>query len=137
MGTKSPGEFRSYRALRIFRKMSERTARLFPVLLCSVMLASCSVLHSRPVHQMSYAEAAVRSAAAAGAESSQPYLFQLSRDALLRAHSAYRLKNFDMALKLAIRARRIAEDAETKALSGQIEAEKIYSSDSGAAIEVE
>lgn len=141
MGTESSREFRNYRALKIFsvlRKITGSSQGLMAIcLLPALLLGACSTLHSRPVLQMSYAEAAVRSAAAVGAETSQPYLFQLSRDALLRAHSAYRLKNFDLALKMAIRARRIAEDAETKALTGQIEAEKIYSAPADGAVEIE
>ncbi len=104
---------------------------------CAFLLPGCSAFRSRPVNQMSYAEAAVRSAAAAGAETSQPYLYQLSRDALLRARSAYRLKDFNSALKLAIRARRIAEDAEAKALRGQVETEKVYPADMGEDLEVQ
>ncbi len=93
------------------------------------VLCGCSVFHTRPVQQMSYAEAALRSAQAAGAEQTQPTLYQLSKDALLRARASYRVKNFEVARKMAIRARRIAEDAEMRALEGQSDASSIFTED--------
>lgn len=74
------------------------------------------MLASRPARQISYAEAAYQAAILAGAETLQPNLFQLSKDALLRARSAYRLKNFKLARQLAMRARHAAEDAEFKSM---------------------
>ncbi|NUM88379.1 MAG: DUF4398 domain-containing protein [Bdellovibrionales bacterium] len=108
-------------------KQTERFGRGVPWgLLFAFALAGCSVFHTRPAQQLSHAEAALRSAQAAGAEQTQPGLYQLSKDALLRARAAYRVKNFEVARKMAIRARRIAEDAELKTLEGQSDASNIF-----------
>ena len=87
----------------------------FSVVIC-LLYAGCSGLATRPARQMSYAETAFHAATLAQAESSQPNLYQLAKDALLRARAAYRLKNFKVARQMAILARHAAEDAEFKAL---------------------
>lgn len=78
------------------------------------------MVESRPVKQMAYAEAAVHGAVLANAETNPDTaaVFLLSRDSLARARSFYRLKNFREARKLAVRARRLAEEAEWKSLRG-------------------
>jgi hypothetical protein len=81
-----------------------------------LLLPACTGITQRPARQISYAEAAFQSATLAGAETSQPNLYQLSRDALMQARAAYRLKNFKLARQLALKARLVAEDAELKAL---------------------
>jgi hypothetical protein len=45
-------------------------------------------------------------------------ILQLAKDSLARARSYYRLKNFKQARLLAVRARRLAEEAEWRALRG-------------------
>lgn len=70
--------------------------------------------------QMAYAEAAMQGAVLANAETNPDSvaIFQLAKDNLARARSLYRLKNFRECRKLAVRARRLAEEAEWKALRG-------------------
>jgi hypothetical protein len=81
---------------------------------------SCSVMESRPMKQMAYAEAAVQGAILANADTNAETMavFQLAKDSLSRARSYYRLKNFSECRKLAVRARRLAEESEWKALRG-------------------
>ena len=83
------------------------------------LLVGCSAFGTRPVRQMSYAEAAFKAATQANAENSQPQLYLLAKDTLLRARSYYRLKNFKQARIFAIRSRRFSEDAELKAVRGE------------------
>ena len=84
------------------------------------LFSSCSFLESRPVKQMAYAEAAMQGAILANAETNPDTapVFQLVKDSLARARSYYRLKNFRECRKLAVRARRLAEESEWKALRG-------------------
>lgn len=96
--------------------LQRNSLALFLVFLTGGAGSACSALSSRPARQMTYAETAFQAAALAGAETSQPNLYQLSKDALLQARAAYRLKNFKLARQLAIKARHAAEDAEYKAL---------------------
>ncbi len=69
---------------------------------------------------MAYAEAAMQGAILSNAETNPETtaVFQLARDSLSRARSFYRLKNFREARKLAVRARRLAEEAEWRSLRG-------------------
>jgi hypothetical protein len=83
------------------------------------LFPACSILGSRPVKQMSYAEAAFHAATLANAENAQPQLYLLARDTLSRARSYYRLKNFKQARLFAIKSRRLSEDAELKAVRGE------------------
>jgi len=82
--------------------------------------SGCAIVENRPVKQMAYAEAAVHGAQLANAELNPDTapIYQLSKDVLARARSFYRLKNFREARQLAVRARRLAEEAEWKALRG-------------------
>jgi hypothetical protein len=85
-----------------------------------LFLGGCTMVESRPVKQMAYAEAAMQGAMLANAETNPDTtaVFQLAKDSLARARSYYRLKNFRECRKLAVRARRLAEEAEWKALRG-------------------
>lgn len=67
---------------------------------------------------MAYAEAAVQAAALASAETNPETgpIFQLARDQMARARAYYRLKNFKEARMFAVKARRLAEEAEWRAL---------------------
>lgn len=84
------------------------------------LFTGCAIFDSRPVKQMAYAEAALYAASIANAESnpSTTIIYQLAKDQLARARSYYRLKNFKMALATAVKARRLAEEAEWKSLRG-------------------
>lgn len=83
-------------------------------------LSGCAMLESRPVRQMAYAEAALQGAILANAETNPEAMavFQIAKDNLSRARSYYRLKNFRECRLYAVRARRLAEEAEWKALRG-------------------
>ena len=91
-----------------------------PLGLAVFLLCSCTAIETRPLKQMAYAEAAVQGATLANAETNPDTVavYQLAKDALARARSYYRLKNFRECRKLAVRARRLAEEAEWKALRG-------------------
>lgn len=69
---------------------------------------------------MAYAEAAMQAAVLANAETNPETMsiFQLAKDQLARARSYYRLKNFKEARALAVKSRRLSEEAEWKALRG-------------------
>jgi hypothetical protein len=53
--------------------------------------------------------------------------FQLAKDQLARARSFYRLKNFKQARTLAVRSRRLSEEAEWKALKGNSNSQGVQS----------
>lgn len=95
----------------------KRTALLLSL---AVFFSSCAMLESRPVKQVAYAEAAYQAALQAGADTNPETsaIFQLAKDQLARARSFYRLKNFREARVLAVKSRRLAEEAEWKALKG-------------------
>lgn len=83
--------------------------------------SGCAVFESRPMKQLAYAEAAFQAATAASAESNPASagIYQLAKDQLARARSFYRLKNFKQARMLAVKARRLSEDAELRAVRGE------------------
>lgn len=99
-------------------KTNGRAALLLGI--AAFSFSGCSMMDTRPVKQVAYAEAAMQGAILANAETNPDTMavFQLARDALARARSFYRLKNFNEARKLAVRARRLAEEAEWRALRG-------------------
>ncbi len=80
------------------------------------LLSGCGILATRPSRHLSYAEAAYMAAQKANAETLSPQSYQLARETLYRARASYRLKNFKLSRKLAIRARLLAEEAEFKSL---------------------
>lgn len=100
--------------------LSQQTKAATISILAALLFSSCAMVESRPVKQMAYAEAAMQGAILANAETNPDTsaVFQLAKDALARARSYYRLKNFRECRKLAVRARRLAEEAEWKALRG-------------------
>ena len=97
---------------------SRKTA--VPLGLAVFLLQGCTILESRPARQMAYAEAAMQGATLANAETNPETsaIYLLAKDNLSRARSYYRLKNFKQSRNLAVRARRLAEEAEWKALRG-------------------
>jgi|GEM_PF-1502738 len=78
----------------------------------------CSVAATRPVQEMSNAETAIRAAKDLNADSLAPELYRKANDYHFKAKREYRLKNFDLARKYAVRAMRYAEEAEFLALKG-------------------
>lgn len=99
---------------------NNKTARLTALAVLCFWVSGCAVFHGRPVKQMAYAESAYQAALAAGADSNPDTIsvFQLARDQLARARSYYRLKNFKNARFLAVKSRRLSEEAEWKAMRG-------------------
>jgi hypothetical protein len=97
-----------------------KTAMPLGLAVFALCLSACAAVETRPVKQMAYAEAAMQGANLANAETNPETIavFQLAKDSLARARSYYRLKNFRECRKLAVRARRLAEEAEWKALRG-------------------
>jgi hypothetical protein len=90
---------------------------------------ACAMIESRPVKQLAYAEAAYQAALLANSDTnpdSAP-IFQLAKDQLARARSFYRLKNFKQARTLAVRSRRLSEEAEWKALKGNSNSQGVQS----------
>lgn len=65
---------------------------------------------------MSYAFAAIKAAKAAGGSTTAKKDYETALDSLRRARAEYRLKNFKLARRLAMRARYFAEKAEFAAL---------------------
>ena len=97
----------------------------FIFVLSVVCLSGCGAFATRPAKQMAYAESAFQAASNTGAETLAPQFYQVSRDTLLRARAAYRSKNFKEARNLAIRTRRMAEEAELKALRSEKNADSL------------
>jgi hypothetical protein len=83
------------------------------------VLSACGIFSTRPEKQMSYAEAAYQAATVANAESLASNVYQLARDSLLRARSAYRAKDFKSARILALQSRHLSEEAELKSLKSE------------------
>ncbi len=87
--------------------------------ICTLIFSGCGALATRPEKQMAYAESAFYAATSASADTLAPSIYQLARDSLLRARSAYRLKDFRSARLLATRSRLLSEEAEVKALRSE------------------
>lgn len=87
-------------------------------MLTAFCFSGCSAFNTRPFKQMAYAESAVQAAMIAGSETNPEAgpVFQLAKDQLARARAFYRLKNFKEARMFAVKARRLAEEAEWRAL---------------------
>jgi len=104
--------------MRMSHKRKEKAA--LQICMAAFLFSGCSAIESRPVKQMAYAESAMQGAILANAETNPETtaIFQLARDSLSRARSYYRLKNFREARKLAVRARRLSEEAEWRSLRG-------------------
>jgi PBP1b-binding outer membrane lipoprotein LpoB len=104
------------------REPGKRKTTKAAMLICvaAFLFSGCSMFETRPVKQLAYAEAAMQAALLANADTNPDtmQIYQLARDSLARARSFYRLKNFREARKLAVRSRRMAEEAEWKALRG-------------------
>ncbi len=93
-------------------RLSSSARYLSGFLVSALFLTGCGVIATRPARHLGYAETAFIAAQKANAEAESPQEFQLARETLLRARAAYRLKNFNLARKLAVRARLLSEEAE-------------------------
>lgn len=78
--------------------------------------SACSLTVTRPVQIMSDTAAALKAAKEVGADSLTPELYRRANEAFFRARNEYRLKNFEIARDYALRAKKLAEDAEYESL---------------------
>lgn len=91
-----------------------------PVFFWILLIAStggigCSLTATRPVQEMSNAEVAIRAAKDLNADSLVPDLYRSSVDTYFKAKRDYHLKDFENARRYALRATRLAEEAEFEA----------------------
>jgi hypothetical protein len=75
-------------------------------------VAGCSLFVTRPVQEMSDTNAAIKAAKEVQADVKSPELYRQANEWFLRAKAEYKLKNFDIALDDARKARHFAEEAE-------------------------
>ena len=75
----------------------------------------CSVATTRPVQEMSNAEAALKAAKDLHADTLSAEVYRAASETFYKAKREYRLKNFDVAKKLAIKTMRLSEEAEFEA----------------------
>jgi hypothetical protein len=79
-------------------------------------LSSCSILATRPVQEMSDANAALKAAVEVQADTLAPELYRQAREWFFKAKQEYQLKNFYEAKGFAQKSRRFAERAEFEAI---------------------
>lgn len=75
----------------------------------------CSVATPRPIQEMSNAEAALKAAKELHADTLAPDVYRAASETFYKAKTEYRLKNFDVAKKLAKKAMRLSEESEFEA----------------------
>jgi hypothetical protein len=80
-------------------------------------LSSCSILKDRPVQLMSDTAAALKAAKEVSADTISAEKYRKASEAFFQAQNEYRLKNFVIAEKYALRAKRYAEEAEFDAMN--------------------
>ncbi len=98
----------------ISRKGLPRRLLLFFV---GLTLAGCAALGTRrPVQEMADTVAALKAAREVGADSVAPELYRQAVEAYTKARNEYRFKNFSSAKLAALRAKRLAEEAEYQAV---------------------
>lgn len=78
-------------------------------------VAACSIAVTRPVQEMSNAEVALHAAKDLNADSLVPEIYRNATDQLFKAKKSFRLKKFDEARRYALKATRLAEQAEFEA----------------------
>ncbi|MGE4231882.1 MAG: hypothetical protein AB7F43_01000 [Bacteriovoracia bacterium] len=78
-------------------------------------LASCALTSTRPIQELSNADAALRAAKDVNADSLSPDLYRAANENYFKAKREYRLKSFEAARRFALRATRLAEEAEFEA----------------------
>jgi hypothetical protein len=75
----------------------------------------CSLTATRPIQEMANAEIAIKAAKDLNADSLVPEIYRAAVDTYFKAKRDFRLKNFDASKKYALRAMRLAEQAEFEA----------------------
>lgn len=80
-----------------------------------VLTIGCSVVTPRPIQEMSNAESALKAAKELHADTLAPDVFRAASETFYKAKTEYRLKNFDIAKRLAKKATRLSEEAEFEA----------------------
>lgn len=80
------------------------------------VLASCSLFRTRPVQEMSDTAAAMKAAKDAQADVIAPVLYREANEWWQKAKAEYKYKNFEDAESYAIKARKLAEQAEFEVL---------------------
>lgn len=80
-----------------------------------VAFSGCALTATRPVQEMYNAEAAIKAAKDLHADSLVPELFRTASEYHFKAKREYRLKNFEVAKNFALRAMKLAEQAEFEA----------------------
>jgi hypothetical protein len=86
------------------------------VLCALTVLASCSLFKTRPVQEMSDTAAAMKAAKDAQADINAPVLYREANEWWQKAKAEYKYKNFEDAEAYAIKARKLAEQAEFEVL---------------------
>jgi hypothetical protein len=81
-----------------------------------VVSAGCSIFYTRPVQDMSNAQAAMRAAKEVQADTLAPELYRQATEQWAKAKREYKLKNFSQARDLSEQARNYAEQAEFEAV---------------------
>lgn len=90
----------------------------------------CSMLATRPVQEMSDTSAAIKAAREVQADTKEPELYRQAMEWYSKARQEYRLKNFQLALEYAKKARSFAEQAEFNAVSMGASREEVRDSSS-------
>lgn len=100
---KNPGSrFSFYKPLAVFVSLA--------------VLSSCSLFKTRPVQEMSDTAAAMKAAKDAQADVIAPVLYREANEWWQKAKAEYKYKNFEDAEAYAIKARKLAEQAEFEVL---------------------
>ncbi|MFZ9595420.1 MAG: DUF4398 domain-containing protein [Bdellovibrionia bacterium] len=81
-----------------------------------LLISGCSLIATRPVHEMSQTAASIRAAKEVGADVLAPDLYRQASEYFFKAKREYKFKNFAYAEIYAKKARRLAEDAEFEAI---------------------
>lgn len=89
---------------------------VFSMFLTFGLLSACSLTVTRPVQEMADTSAALKAAKEVGADTTTPELFRRANEAYFRARNEYRMKNFKLAKEYALRAKKLAEEAEFESL---------------------
>jgi hypothetical protein len=88
----------------------------FAFLSSLALLSSCSLFKTRPVQEMSDTAAAMKAAKDAQADIIAPVLYREANEWWQQAKTEYKYKNFEEAEEYAIKARKLAEQAEFEVL---------------------
>lgn len=110
MGTKQKSKFQNHRKVRI--RVIPSFLAFVSILGLGLVQGGCSLTQTRPVQEMSNAEIAIHAAKELNADSLVPDTFRLASDHYFKAKKEYRLKNFEQAKQHALKATKLAEQAE-------------------------